>query len=90
MPLPLSASTPTPQDAPRYYALVPCAGAGSRAGTASPKQYETLAGQPLVMHTLWALAGVARLHAGLVVLSPGDDFAWPQGAQWPQRFDRAS
>lgn len=90
MPLPPSASTPTPSDAPRYYALVPCAGAGSRAGTASPKQYQTVAGQPLVMHTLWALAGVARLHAGLVVLSPGDDFAWPQGAQWPARFGRAS
>ena len=90
MPLSPSASTSTPQDAARYFALVPCAGAGSRAGTARPKQYQNVAGQPLVMHTLWALAGVARLHAGLVVLSPGDDFAWPQGVQWPERFSRAS
>lgn len=76
----------------RYYALVPCAGTGSRAGTASPKQYQTVAGQPLVMHTLWALDGVARLHTGLVVVAPDDDFAWPHGAQhpaWPQRFVRA-
>lgn len=72
-----------------YYALVPCAGSGSRAGTDQPKQYQAVAGQPLVMHTLQALAGVARLTAGLVVLSPGDDFVWPEGSDWPQRFSRA-
>jgi len=72
----------------RCFALVPCAGSGSRAGTAQPKQYQPIAGQPLVMHTLQALAGVARLHGGLVVLTPGDDFAWPQGAQWPDLFMR--
>ena len=72
----------------RYFALVPCAGSGSRAGTAQPKQYQPIADQPLVMHTLWALAGVARLAGGLVVLTPGDDFAWPRGAQWPDLFMR--
>jgi len=75
---------------PRYFALVPCAGAGSRAGTAQPKQYQSVAGQPMVMHTLWALAGVARLAAGLVVLAKGDNFVWPDGAAWPARFTRAS
>lgn len=73
---------------PRYYALVPCAGSGSRAGTAQPKQYQRVAGQPLVMHTVWALARVARLTAGLVVLSPGDDFVWPEGEAWPEQFTR--
>ena len=72
----------------RYFALVPCAGSGSRAGTVQPKQYQPIAGQPLVMHTLQALAGVALLHGGLVVLTPGDDFAWPEGAQWPDLFVR--
>ena len=72
----------------RYFALVPCAGSGSRAGTAQPKQYQNVAGQPLVMHTLWALAGAARLTAGLVVVSPGDDFVWPEGGAWPGRFTR--
>ena len=72
----------------RYFALVPCAGSGSRAGTSQPKQYQPIAGQPLVMHTLHALASVARLHGGLVVLTPGDDFAWPEGAQWPDLFVR--
>jgi 2-C-methyl-D-erythritol 4-phosphate cytidylyltransferase len=61
-----------PGDSPRLYALVPCAGVGQRAGTAGPKQYETLAGQAVVAHTLSALLAVPRLHAVLVVLSPDD------------------
>ena len=58
---------------PRCYALVPCAGTGSRAGTLQPKQYEAIAGQTVVAHTLAALARVQRLAATLVVLSPDDD-----------------
>ena len=58
---------------PRYFALVPCAGSGSRAGTLQPKQYEPVAGQPVVAHTLAALARVERLDATLVVLAPDDD-----------------
>lgn len=57
---------------PRLHALVPCAGSGSRAGTAKPKQYELLAGQPLVQHTLRALGGVKRLSTLLVAVAPGD------------------
>jgi 2-C-methyl-D-erythritol 4-phosphate cytidylyltransferase len=57
---------------PRLHALVPCAGSGSRAGTASPKQYQPLAGRPLVHHTLQALAGVTRLATVLVAVVPGD------------------
>ncbi len=56
----------------RLHGLVPCAGTGSRAGTAQPKQYAPLAGQPLVHHTLAALRGVARLSSVLVAVSPGD------------------
>ena len=58
---------------PRFFALVPCAGSGSRAGAAGPKQYQTVAGQALVAHTLAALAQVTRLSATLVVLAPDDD-----------------
>ncbi len=57
---------------PRLHALVPCAGVGERAGTGGPKQYERLAGQSVVAHTLAALASVARLHSTLVVLSAND------------------
>jgi 2-C-methyl-D-erythritol 4-phosphate cytidylyltransferase len=68
-----------------FHVLIPCAGNGSRAGTAQPKQYQWLAGQAMVMHTLQALARVPGLASGWVVVSPGDDFAWPK-AQWPDRF----
>ena len=57
---------------PRCFALVPCAGSGSRAGGAGPKQYTPLAGRPLVAHTLAALAQVPDISATLVVLSPDD------------------
>ena len=42
-----------------------------------PKQYQLLAGQPLVLHTLAAFAGVARLAATWVVVAPGDGFLNP-------------
>ena len=85
----LSDFAPTdPASPPRCFVLVPCAGAGSRAGTAQPKQYQPVAGQPMVLHTLAALATVRRVAGGVVVLSPGDDFAWPQGPAWPARFER--
>jgi len=65
--------------APRVWALVPCAGTGSRAGSAGPKQYTWLAGKPLVLHTLAAFAAVARLQGVLLVLAPGDTFFSAQG-----------
>jgi 2-C-methyl-D-erythritol 4-phosphate cytidylyltransferase len=58
----------------RYFALIPCAGHGSRAGTAGPKQYERVAGQPLIWHTLSAFAAVQRIARTLVVVAPGDGF----------------
>ena len=64
--------------APRFFALVPCAGTGSRAGGDGPKQYALLAGQALVGHTLAALKAVPCLSATLVVLSPGDRQFEPQ------------
>lgn len=63
----------TAADMPRCYALVPCAGVGSRSGAATPKQYLPIAGKPMVAHTLAALGGVARIAGTLVVLAPSDD-----------------
>ena len=71
--VPANSNTAAATAQPRLYALVPCAGTGSRAGTALPKQYAPVAGQPLVAHTLAALARVPRLTATLVVLAPDDD-----------------
>jgi 2-C-methyl-D-erythritol 4-phosphate cytidylyltransferase len=64
----------TASPAPRHFALIPCAGNGSRAGTAGPKQYERVAGQPMVWHTLSAFAAVQRIVRTLVVVAPGDGF----------------
>lgn len=58
----------------RYFALIPCAGNGSRAGTAGPKQYERVAGQPMIWHTLSAFAGAKRIARTLVVVAPTDGF----------------
>jgi 2-C-methyl-D-erythritol 4-phosphate cytidylyltransferase len=58
----------------RIWALIPCAGAGSRSGADGPKQYQVLAGQPMVLHTLAAFAAVPQVRQTLVVVAPGDDF----------------
>lgn len=64
----------------RLWALIPCAGVGARAvapGSAAPelaKQYQPVAGSPMVMHTLAAFAGVGRVHYSLVVIAAGDSF----------------
>ncbi len=60
--------------ADRLWALIPCAGTGSRAGSDGPKQYQPVAGKPMVLHTLAAFAGVPRLSGVLVVVSQGDNF----------------
>jgi len=65
--------------AARFWGLVPCAGTGTRAVAATaagdlPKQYHLVAGQPLVLHTLYAFAGVARLAGTLVAVAAGDHF----------------
>ena len=68
----------------RCFALVPCAGSGSRAGTLKPKQYELIAGQSMVMHTLAALGSVERLQQVLVVVSPSDSHVWSEGLEGPE------
>ena len=64
---------------PRFFALIPCAGQGTRAvgdrakDAALPKQYQPIAGVPMVMHTLKAFAQVPRIASCLVVVAPGDE-----------------
>jgi len=62
----------------RFFALIPCAGQGRRAGAAGasclPKQYQVIAGQAMVRHTLAAFSGVARVSRTLVVVAPDDRF----------------
>ncbi|MDR3064469.1 MAG: 2-C-methyl-D-erythritol 4-phosphate cytidylyltransferase [Comamonas sp.] len=75
-----SASAASPATEPRCWGLVPCAGVGLRAIAANspapelPKQYQNVAGQPMVMHTLSALLAVERMHRVLLVVSDSDQF----------------
>ena len=76
-PSPQISSSPAPAPASgevRLWGLIPCAGSGSRAQTGVPKQYQTVAGRPMVGHTLAAFAAVTRLRSTLVVVAPGDHF----------------
>lgn len=67
----------------RCWALIPCAGVGARAGTAGPKQYQPVAGRPMVQHTLAAFAAAPAIAHTLVVVAPGDRFLQPPaGAAW--------
>ena len=64
----------TATDKPRIFALIPCAGNGSRSARAGPKQYQTLHGQAMVAHTLNAFQSLDKVVSGLwVVVSPDDD-----------------
>lgn len=47
---------------------------GSRAGTAQPKQYQSVDGMPLVMHTLSAFDALNCITQILIVVAPGDRF----------------
>lgn len=78
---------------PRCFALVPAAGVGARSGASGPKQYVPLAGEPMLAHTLAALADVKRVEATLVVLSPEDEqfeTAVPTFEGWVARCGGAS
>ena len=70
-----------PSGSARFWALIPCAGTGVRSGASGPKQYQHLAGQPMVMHTLLAFSNVVRLTRTTVVVAADDEFlASPDGS----------
>jgi 2-C-methyl-D-erythritol 4-phosphate cytidylyltransferase len=58
----------------RCFALLPCAGQGARAGGGTPKQYQALLGQPMVLHTLAAFQAVPRIAQVWIVVAPSDRF----------------
>ena len=58
------------------WAVVPAAGRGQRFGAERPKQYLTLAGRPILEHSLRAVLDHDDVDGVVVVLSP-DDSDWP-------------
>ncbi|MEJ7686335.1 MAG: 2-C-methyl-D-erythritol 4-phosphate cytidylyltransferase [Variovorax sp.] len=60
-------------NASRLFVLIPCAGSGSRAGGSGSKQYQQVAGRPMVWHTLEAFRALADRFAGIAIaVSPED------------------
>ncbi len=59
---------------PDVYALIPAAGRGARMGSEIPKQYQLLAGKPLLHYAVAALCGHARIRQVFVVLGPQDEY----------------
>jgi len=75
-----SRNLPILQDAARIFVLIPCAGQGARAGlpgvdgvAGRPKQYQPIAGTPMIIHTVEAFRSLGPALAGLwLVISPDD------------------
>jgi 2-C-methyl-D-erythritol 4-phosphate cytidylyltransferase len=59
---------------PRYFALIPAAGIGSRMGIALPKQYAQLAGKPMLRHVLDTFAASTAITHTFAVVSGGDSY----------------
>ncbi|SOD42523.1 2-C-methyl-D-erythritol 4-phosphate cytidylyltransferase [Nitrosovibrio sp. Nv4] len=55
-----------------FFALIPAAGSGSRMGDELPKQFLSLAGKPMIYHTLRTLCSSPRISCVFVVLASGD------------------
>ena len=64
-----------------FYALIPAAGVGARAGSAVPKQYAPINGRAMLLHTLAAFAAVPALAGIHLVISPEDE--------WLETLDRS-
>ena len=59
--------------ASRFFVLIPSAGSGSRAGGETPKQYQRIADQPMVAHTLEAFRALpGRFATVALVVAPED------------------
>ena len=56
----------------RLVALIPAAGGGSRFGSALPKQYADLGGQPLLVRAMERMTAALPLAATVVALAPDD------------------
>ena len=61
-----------PETAPDTYALIPAAGTGTRMGLEIPKQYQALAGKPMICHAIETLCSLNAVQLVFVVLAPGD------------------
>ncbi|MFP4061248.1 MAG: 2-C-methyl-D-erythritol 4-phosphate cytidylyltransferase [Halochromatium sp.] len=64
---------------PRYWAVIPAAGAGRRFGGPVPKQYLTVAGRQVIDYSIAAFIEHPRIAGCVLALSPEDDW-WRETA----------
>jgi 2-C-methyl-D-erythritol 4-phosphate cytidylyltransferase / 2-C-methyl-D-erythritol 2,4-cyclodiphosphate synthase len=73
----------------RVIALLVAAGRGSRAGEGLPKQYRSLAGEPVLTHAIRAFLGVRDVALVQVVIHPDDAVLYDQAVSHVDRDARA-
>lgn len=66
-------------DAPRFWVVLPAAGAGRRFGGPIPKQYLPLAGRRVIEHSLARFVEHPRVAGCVIALSPEDEW-WQETA----------
>jgi 2-C-methyl-D-erythritol 4-phosphate cytidylyltransferase len=59
---------------PRYFALIPAAGNGTRVGREMPKQYLDIAGKTLLSHAAETLLADSRIVKTFIAISPEDPY----------------
>ncbi|MCZ6559510.1 MAG: 2-C-methyl-D-erythritol 4-phosphate cytidylyltransferase [Gammaproteobacteria bacterium] len=68
---------------PRYWLVVPAAGAGQRFGSELPKQYREIAGRCVLAHALQAFADWGNVSGTLVVINNNDRWLTDIAGQLP-------
>jgi 2-C-methyl-D-erythritol 4-phosphate cytidylyltransferase len=63
------------------WAIVPAAGSGSRSGSAIPKQYQHIAGQPMLHHSLDVLCQHPDID-GIILALANEDLRWQGISVW--------
>lgn len=66
------------------WAIVPAAGAGARSGSVIPKQYQNLAGRPMLHHVLDVLCQHPDID-GIILALAADDVRWHGIASWANK-----
>lgn len=67
----MHAGNPSSQSLPECHAVLPTAGTGSRLGGSLPKQFQELAGKPMLAYALNAFAATPEIASIWVGVSPG-------------------
>ena len=60
----------------KFWAILPAAGIGRRMGSSTPKQYHSICGTPVLIHSINRLLEIPEIEHLVVVLHPKDQY-WP-------------